>query len=160
MKFDLFRSFFLQLHLASKFLSINIIYFCTIMCVMVISEWSCSKPARDVQAQVLHSKENRFHWQAFLLWYRSGGEVCVSVCITSTHKWPHNLITYTDWKHFWLVKLNTGITVFTITTIWLVDHKCCWLWQMSKSHVSKICCLQNVYFRTDTARVSCFVFLQ
>lgn len=44
---------------------------------MVIPEWCCSPPARDVQAQVLHSKENRFHRQAFLLRHRGGGEVCL-----------------------------------------------------------------------------------
>lgn len=44
--------------------------------VCLFLEWSCPEPARDVQAQVLHSEENGLHRQAFLLWYRSGREVC------------------------------------------------------------------------------------
>lgn len=112
MKFFLFV-FFSQLSIAHFKFSKSSYYSLTAY-VLLISERSCSKPARDVQAQVLHSKENRFHWQALLLRYWSGGEVCVCVCLSALHPHISWLITYIDWKHIEFVEFNTGITDFTL----------------------------------------------
>lgn len=61
-------------------------------------ERSRPEPAGDVQTQVLHSEENRLHWQAFLLWYWSGGEVCDFLYHLAV--FPKKcLFTYMDWKH-------------------------------------------------------------
>lgn len=42
------------------------------------SEWTGLQRSRDVQAEVVHTTEDRFYRQAVLLWHRSHRKVCIN----------------------------------------------------------------------------------
>lgn len=69
-------------------------------------ERSRPEPAGDVQTQVLHSEENRLHWQAFLLWYWSGGEVCDF--LNHLAVFPKNVFSLTWTENIQISMIFTG----------------------------------------------------